>query len=144
MSPPRDPLSVRYDGVVWGVLNRAARASVHKAGVRVWIASPRAEFRARDRGGRTAHERAFTRAAYYKVWREPINEQRIPDWSLQLTWGDDVDRKPSSRGRLARPVLVRLRPRSLARVGADEWWRDHPELRSLYVDGGRGVGGCGG
>ena len=142
---------MRYDGVVWGVLNRAARASVHKAGVRVWIASPRAEFRARDRGGRTAHERAFVRAAYYKVWREPVNEAiraekegrrgRPPDWSLQLTWGDDVDRKPSSRGRLARPVLVRLRPRSQARVRADESWRDHPGLRSQYVDGQRVVGG---
>ncbi len=65
MAPPRDPLSVRYDGVVRDLMTRAARAHRNSASVVAWIASPRGEFRHRDRGGRTAHERAFTRSAYY-------------------------------------------------------------------------------
>jgi hypothetical protein len=117
----RDPLSLRYDGVVDDVLNRAARAYSSNRGVQAWIASPRAEYRAVDRGGRTAHERAFTRAAYYVVWRIPINEGIPPDWSLKLTWGADTELRPSSAGRLARPVLVRLFPRSQARVRGEHW-----------------------
>jgi hypothetical protein len=125
----RDPLSVRYDGVVGGLLRRAARGSRDRKAVRAWIASPRGEFRHRDRGGRTAHERAFTRSAYYHVFRLPLNEGRPPDWSLKLTWGEDVDLRASSGGRLARPVLVRLYRRSQARVSGPKWTED-PSLRS--------------
>jgi hypothetical protein len=119
--PARDPLSVRYDGVVYDLVVRAARASRNRQGVRAWVASPT---RARaDRGGRTPNERAFTRAAYYLTWREPINAGQVPDWSLKLSWGDDADRKPSARGRVARPVVVRLFPRGQARVRGESWAR---------------------
>ena len=119
--PERDPLSVRYDGVVRDLMTRAARASASRQGVRAWIASPRAEFRARDRGGRTAHERAFTRSAYYLIWRAPINAGQPQAWSLKLTWGSDADRRASSGNRLARPVIIRLFPRGQARRASAQW-----------------------
>lgn len=141
MGARRDPLSVRYDGAVRDLMIRAARAHRDGRGVQAWIASPRAEFRARDRGGRTAHERAFTRAAYYLVFRVPIRQGRAPDWSLKLTWGDDGQRRASSAGRLARPVQVRLFRRSGARVRGARWV-DDPSLRSrIGADGQRIVGG---
>lgn len=111
----RDPLSVRYDATAANVVLRAIRASRNGQGVTAWIASSRAELRRPDAGGRSAHERAFTRAAYYLVWRAPINYGRIPDWSLKLTWGDEL--KPSGQGRLARPVRVRVWPRGGPRGG---------------------------
>jgi hypothetical protein len=137
----RDPLSVRYDGVVRQLMVRAARAHRDGKSVQAWIASPRAEFRHRDKGGRTAHERAFTRAAYYLIFRTPIKEGQAPDWSLKLTWGDDASRRASSGGRLARPVQVRLFRRQGARVrGAS--WVDDPSRRSyIDADGNRVVGG---
>jgi len=118
---PRDPLSTRYDGIVRDLMLRAARASKSKAGVQAWVASPAGEFRRRDRGGRTAHERAFTRSAYYLIWRVPINRGQAQQWSLKLTWGADSERRPSARGRLARPVTVRLFPRGQARRRAAQW-----------------------
>lgn len=137
----RDPLSVRYDGVVHDLMIRAARAHRNDASVVAWIASPRGEFRRRDRGGRTQHERAFTRSAYYLIFRVPIREGHVPAWSLKLTWGPDDARRASSAGRLARPVQVRLFRRPGARVrGAS--WVDDPSRRS-YIDaeGNRVVGG---
>jgi hypothetical protein len=68
---------------------RAIRASRNAKGIQIWVASTRGELRSPDAGGRTQHERAFTRSAYYLVWRAPINAGRIPDWSLKLTWGGD-------------------------------------------------------
>lgn len=129
MASQRDPLSVRYDPYVHELVIRAARESRQGRGVQAWIASPRAEFRARDHGGRTAHERAFTRSAYYLVFR---NAGRYTSgregtagepsgWSLKLSWGDDKDRRASSAGRLARPVLVRLYPSGQARRSAPAW-----------------------
>ncbi len=117
----RDPLSLRYDGHVNDLMRRAARASRSQAGVRAWIASPRGEFGRRDRGGRTPHERAFTRAAYYLIWRVPINAGVRQEWSLKLTWGTDADRRPGAPGRLARPVVIRLFPRGQARRRAPQW-----------------------
>lgn len=141
MAPPRDPLSIRYDAVVHGLMTRAARAHRDGKSVQAWIASPRGEFRHLDRGGRTAHERAFTRSAYYLVFRVPLNERRVPDWSLKLTWGDDGMRRASSAGRLARPVQIRLFRRSGARVRGPSWL-DDPSLRShLDESGQRVVGG---
>ena len=119
MPAERDPLSVRYDAVTWQVLTRAARASRSRHGVRIWIASPVGG--ARDKGGRTRNERAFTRSAYYRVFRVPLNVGQVPDWSLKLTWGSDADRKASAAGRLARPVVVRLYPRDQARVSGERW-----------------------
>jgi hypothetical protein len=129
----RDPLSVRYDAAAAQVMLRAIRASRNGQGVQMWIASTRAELRAPDAGGRTAHERAFTRAAYYLVWRAPLNYGRTPDWSLKLTWGDEL--KPSGQGRMARPVRVRVWPRAQARVRGEKWTAN-PALQS----GGAGSG----
>jgi hypothetical protein len=137
----RDPLSVRYDTVVHDLMLRAARAHRNGASVVAWIASPRPEFRRRDVGGRTQHERAFTRSAYYLIFRTPIREGQVPAWSLKLTWGPDDARRASSQGRLARPVQIRLFPRSAARVrGAS--WVDDPSRRSyINAEGERVTGG---
>lgn len=136
MPPKRDPLSIQYDPAVSQLLIRAAAAGRHGKSVVAWIASPRAEFRNRDAGGRTQHERAFTRSAYYAmkggrpVHRGDVYTGDPPAWSLKLTWGEDTERRASSHGRLARPVLVRLYPRDQARVARGESWRDNPALRS--------------
>lgn len=134
MSRTRDPLSVRYDGVVYDLMIRAGRASRQKAGVQAWIASPRAEFRHRDPGGRTAHERAFTRAAYWLIFKN-AGQGGHSGWSLKLTWGEDEDRRASSAGRLARPVRVRLYPRGQARVSGPSWV-DDPSQRNIASGGG--------
>ena len=120
MPQGRDPLSVRYDGVVHDLMLRAGRASRSGRGVQAWIASPRGEFRIRDRGGRTAHERAFTRSAYYLIFKNG-GEPGRSGWSLKLTWGNDEDRRASAYGKLARPVLVRLYPAAQAEPSAPEW-----------------------
>ena len=64
----RDPLSVHYDAVAWSTMLRAIRAGRRGAAVRIWIASPTAEFSraalARDKAGLTKHERAFSRALH--------------------------------------------------------------------------------
>jgi hypothetical protein len=120
MPQGRDPLSVRYDAVARDVLLRAARASRNRAGVRAWIASPRAEFRDTDKSGRTAHERAFTRSAYYIIFKN-FGESGRSGWALKLTWGTDADRRPSSAGRLARPVVIRLFPAGQAAPVAPRW-----------------------
>jgi hypothetical protein len=120
MPSRRDPLSVRYDAVVHDLMLRAVWASRNRAGVRAWVASPRGEFRARDRGGRTAHERAFTRSAYYLIFKNG-GEPGRSGWSLKLTWGDDGDRRASSHGRLARPVTVRLFNTAEAEPAAAPW-----------------------
>jgi hypothetical protein len=141
MAPPRDPLSVRYDATVATLMHRAARAHRDGKSVTAWIASPRGEYRHRDRGGRTVRERAFQRSAYYLIWRTPINEGRIPDWSLKLTWGDDGQRRASSSGRLARPVQVRLFRRSGARVKGPSWVSDPSRRSHLDESGNRVTGG---
>lgn len=119
--PSRDPLSVHYDGVVHDLVLRAVYASRQRRGVQAFVASPRAEYSSLDRGGRTRHERAFTRSAYYLVFRQPLNEGIEPAWSLRLTWGEDSERRPSARGRLARPVVLRVWPRSQARAPRERW-----------------------
>lgn len=113
MPPERDPLSVRYDGIVQDLMLRAVRAASSRRSVQAWIASDRAEFRRRDRGGRTAHERAFTRSAYYLVFKN-AGAGGESGWSLKLAWGADSERRASSRGRLARPVVIRVFPASQA------------------------------
>src|SRR5271170_6074702 len=102
----RDPRSVEWDGAVRSVLISAIRASRQRKGVIVWVASPRGQFRDKDAGGRTAEERAFTRAAYYQVFLVPRKMGVRPDYSLKLTWGDSLE--PSSHGRRARACRVRL------------------------------------
>ena len=129
----RDPLSVRYDAAVRQVMLRAIRASPQRRGVQAWIASSRGELRHPDAGGRSAHERAFTRAAYYLVFRLPLNMGEAPEWSLKLVWGEQL--RASSGGRFARPVRVRIYPRAKARVSGPRW-KDDPRLQS----GGQGSG----
>ena len=102
----RDPRSVEYDPAVRSVLIQAIRAMRSRHGVIVWVASPRQQFRAKDAGGRTSEERAFTRAAYYQVFAIPRKQGVRPDYSLKLTWGDALE--PSSHGRRARACRVRL------------------------------------
>ena len=123
----RDPLSVRYDGVTRQVMARAIRASRNGQGVRVSIASSRAEIRNPDAGGRTMHERAFTRSAYYLVFRTPLNYGHTPAWSLKISWATEVS--PSSEGRVARVARLRIWPRSEARVRGPRW-TDDPQLQS--------------
>jgi hypothetical protein len=118
VAPRRDPLSVHYDGVVSSLMLRAGRAAGQRRGVLAWIASPRGEFAHPDRGGRTAHERAFTRSAYWLIFKNGGNPGES-GWSLKLTWGDEL--RVSSRGRLARPVVVRLFPRGQARAQGARW-----------------------
>lgn len=138
----RDPLSVKYDGPSRAAMMRAIRASRNGRGVLVWVASSRAELRSPDGGGRTAHERAFTRSAYYLVWRAPINAGAIPDWSLKIEWGGDGELRASSSGRLARPARLRVRPRRGPKGGrthaynlpAGRQWARTESLRS----GGQG------
>ena len=134
MSYQRDPLSVRYDAAAHQVLIRAIRASRNGQGVTLWIASTRGELRNPDAGGRSAHERAFSRSAYYHVFRNPINRGEIPAWSLKLTWGAEL--RPSGQGRLARPVRVRVWPRAQARVRGARW-TDDPNLQSGGIGSGR-------
>ena len=104
----RDPLSLRYDTAADEMLRRAIRASRSRHAVRVWIASPRQEFRELDKGGRTAQERAFGRACYYPVFKVPRLLGQRPDYSLKIRWG--TQREPSSHGRLARACLLRIYP----------------------------------
>lgn len=118
----RDPLSVRYDGVTRQVMARAIRASRSGRGVTVSIASTRAEHRNPDAGGRTAHERAFTRSAYHYLGRPASRE-----WALKISW--DTGLSPSSGGRVARVARLRLWPRNQARVRGPSWV-DDPRLQS--------------
>jgi hypothetical protein len=135
----RDPLSVYYDGYVWEVMRRAGAAGRHGRSVRVWIASPRREFQTLDKGGLTRHERAFQRSAYYLIFRTPINAKQVPEFSLKRTWSLGEFR-PSSGGRLARPVTIRLFPRSQAKVRGRSWV-DDPGMRSYIGEGGERVTG---
>jgi len=136
----RDPLSVHYDGYVRVIMIRAARASRNDKGVRVWIASPRREFAHPDPRGLTRHERAFSRSAYYLIFRVPMNLYRLggdpPEWSLKLTWTDEI--RPSSGGRMARGANIRLFPRGQARVRRGASYIEDESLRSMPTDeGGR-------
>ena len=104
MATRRDPLSVHYDRSVKRAIRAAAEAHKVRRGVTVWVSSPPAEFRALDERGRTVHERAFTRSAYYQVVSVPRALKVAPTWSLRLTWGPVAKR----HGRWGRQVTIRL------------------------------------
>lgn len=126
----RDPLSVAYDSRVRRVLLRAIVARRDRKGVPVWVASPPAEFRHLDRGGRTRHERAFTRSAYYQVFKVPRNLGELPAYSLKLQWGPIAFR----HGRWGRVAQVRL-----FRYGSGY---KHAQAGQLWIEGtGRSVPG---
>lgn len=131
----RDPLSVHYDAFVRATILRGIAAARNRKSVQVWVASPRAEFARPDAGGRTAHERAFSRSVYYLVWREPVNRGVDPEWSVKLEWGDDGELHSSGAGKLARPVKIRVWPRSEARVRGPRW-TDSPARQSRIGDDG--------
>jgi len=99
---------VSYDPAVTRILGQAVRNHQRDPGkpraTTVFIPSPIREFTRRDRGGCTRHEREFTRAVYYRTWREPINDGRKPDWAPVLLWGP-IERRGRRWGRT---VYVRL------------------------------------
>lgn len=134
MSAQRDPLSYAYDSYVRQVMLRAIRAERAGQGVQVWIASPRRD--PVDARGLTAHERAFQRSCYYLMWRAYITRHRVPPYALKMTWSGDT--RPSSGGRTARRVAVRVFLRSQARVSKARWTSD-PARQSKIADGGRRV-----
>ena len=144
-SVARDPLSVLYDGPVRNGMMRAIRSSREGRGVVVWVASSRRELASPDSGGRTRHERAFTRSAYYLVWRAPLNAGQIPGWSLKIEWGGDGELRASSGGRLARPARLRVRPRAGPKGGrkyghalpAGRQWAGNPALQSGGIGSGK-------
>ena len=130
----RDPLSYRYDGYVRQVMLRAIRAERQAQGVAVWIASPRGDFV--DARGLTAHERAFQRACYYLAFRVYMNQKprRVPPYALKMRWTDET--RPSSNGRTARRVTLRLFLRSKARKPPGPGWGATPSQRSVWLGGG--------
>lgn len=132
----RDPVSIYYDRFVRQTILRAIGESRVRKSVQVWIASPRTEFAHPDNGGRTMHERAFTRSVYYLVWKEPIKQGREPEWSVRLDWGSDGELRASSGNRWARPVKIRVWPRSEARVRGPRW-TDSEDRQSKLDYGGR-------
>jgi hypothetical protein len=115
----RDPRSVDWDDYVRPILIRAIRASRQRKSVVIWIASPRAQFRDKDQGGRTAEERAFTRSAYWQVFGLPHKYGAEMDWSLRLAWGDRL--YDTGYGRRARACQVRVWPRGQARQTGPSW-----------------------
>src|SRR5215469_4465158 len=110
---------------------RAIRAERQREGVSVWIASPKRD--PVDARGLTAHERAFQRSCYYLMWRVYINRSRVPPYALKMTWSGDT--RPSSEGRQARRVAIRLWLRSQARV-RNAKWTTNPHLQSHVDDRG--------
>ena len=128
----RDPLSERYDVAVRRSLLAAIRARPWAG--RAFVASPGREFRNVDRGGRTAHERAFTRSAYYQVVKVPLNAGRPQEWSLKLEWGP-IERRGSKYGRTVRLRMFTYRSGSrYASSGKVRTWRDNPGLQSKVND----------
>jgi hypothetical protein len=115
-----DELAGRYSAAAANAVTRAIRASRYGASVAVYVSSPRAEFRRLDRGGRTRHERAFTRACYEIVFDGPAARGEQSPWSLKLTWRSQAD--PGAPGRLSRAVALRIFPRDQARVPAGRSW----------------------
>jgi hypothetical protein len=90
------------DASVRRVLLQAIRARRVGRGVTAWVPSPPGEFRLLDKGGRTAHERAFTRSAYYQVTKT----SPTPLYSLKLTWGK-LERRGTQYGRRVRVRVYR-------------------------------------
>jgi hypothetical protein len=109
--PQRDPLAVAYERHARAALVDAIRTGPPRIS-RVFIASPGAEFTSTDRGGRTRHERAFTRAAYYEVQQVPRRTGTPQQWSLRLEWSL-IERRGSRYGRVVTVRMFRYGRRSL-------------------------------
>jgi hypothetical protein len=140
----RDPLSVKYDVPVRRALVAATEAHAQRRAAEVWVGSPPVQFRAVDKGGRTANERAFTRAAYYQVREVPkLNGEPIY-WSLQLRWSPIYKRK----GRWGRICYVRLRryyagARHSRTAGRRDSYAQNAPLRSSVAERVDGPGPLG-
>lgn len=100
----RSPHSSSWDSRARYALNLAVRAFAIGQASHVFVGSPGPQFRNLDRGGRTANERAFTRAIYYPIYSVPRTLGELPIWSLKLSWGP-IERRGDRYGRV---VDVRL------------------------------------
>lgn len=121
MARTRDPLSARYDTGARRLLDKAVRRP------RQWVSAriPSPPGDQVDAGGRTRHERAFTRALYYdrRVYaRSPSRE-----WALKVQWLD-----LSATGR---QVRIRVHPASegflYAEARPGRSYIERPELQQL-------------
>jgi hypothetical protein len=134
MASQRDPLSVDYDPMVRDILILAIRRHRnHQRGPIAWIASPRREFRELDRGGRTRHERAFTRSAYYQVFKVPRNTGQPVHYSLVLEW-DEGRKMPAPRGQVARSVRVQIYKYGKHGLGQGGTWRGFQSTPGDRID----------
>lgn len=134
MPAVRDPLSVGYDTAVRRVLLAAirARAAGNRRGAHTFIKSPARSFTRLDRGGRTADERAFTRAVYYQVRKVPEQLGQRPDWSVRIRWGK-IGRRG---GRWGRECWVRVFAygrgyRHASRLPGSERWAVPGEVAAM-------------
>lgn len=106
--PARDPLSVRYDSYAGRAIDAAIASRSHAS--RMFVRSPIGSFRARDAGGLTDHERAFTRSVNYQIRHDHTRWAVTIDWSPVENHG----------GRWGRYATVRLFTRAAARRYADQ------------------------
>ena len=125
--PPRDRLAAAYAAPARRALE-AAIAAESKTSTG-YVASPGREFRQLDRGGRTKHERAFTRAAYYEVIQVPRRTSTPRRWSLQLEWGP-IEKRGSKYGRVVRLRMFRYGTRAYQAALTRGAYTADPALRS--------------
>lgn len=125
--PPRDRLAAAYAAPARRALEAAIAAEDKTSSG--YVASPGREFRQLDRGGRTAHERAFTRAAYYEVIQVPRHTQTPRRWSLQLEWGP-IEKRGAKYGRVVRLRMFRYGTRAYQAALARGAYTSDPALRS--------------
>lgn len=125
--PPRDRLAAAYAAPARRALEAAIAAESKTS--HGYVASPGREFRQLDRGGRTAHERAFTRAAYYEVIQVPRRTNTPRRWSLQLEWGP-IEKRGAKYGRVVRLHMFRYGSRAYQAALARGAYTSDPALRS--------------
>lgn len=124
--PARDPVSVGYDNYVRKALLSAIRARhAGRKGATVFVRSHASEFRHLDAGGRTVHERAFTRSVYWQSFRQPLKQGLAPEWAPSLEWLAIENRG----GRYGRSVRIRMwtkkegqRKARTSRLTRDQRW----------------------
>jgi hypothetical protein len=124
---PRDRLAAAYAAPARRALLAAIAAESKTSSG--YVASPGRELRNPDRGGRTAHERAFTRAAYYEVIQVPRRTKTPRRWSLQLEWGP-VEKRGDKYGRTVRLRLFRYGSRAYQAALSRGAYTSDPSLRS--------------
>ena len=125
--PPRDRLAASYAAPARRALEAAIAADSKTSSG--YVASPGREFRNLDRGGRTAHERAFTRAAYSEVIQVPRRTGTPRRWSLQLDWGP-IEKRGDKYGRVVRLRMFRYGSRAYQAALARGAYTADPLLRS--------------